>query len=219
MVTEALIGAGLVLFEYVAEDASLARGVWMSAHLVNTFLLVAALTLCAVWASGVGAPSWAGRSTLASVLGLALLAVLVLGMSGAVTALGDTLFPAATLAEAKALTWSEGAHLFVRLRIWHPGLAVFAGVLLTAAVMLALSQRATQGVRKAARALLALYLLQLGVGLLDVWLLAPIAMQIIHLLLADLVWIALVTLTATSLEEEAVVDAPALARAAASSRA
>ena len=44
MVTEALIGAGLVLFEYVADDARVARGFWVAGHLVNTFLLVAAMT-------------------------------------------------------------------------------------------------------------------------------------------------------------------------------
>jgi heme a synthase len=38
--------------------------------------------------------------------------------------------------------------------------------------------------------------LQFGLGLADVALLAPVWMQIIHLLGADLMWIALVVLTA-----------------------
>ncbi|MCB0131087.1 MAG: COX15/CtaA family protein, partial [Caldilineaceae bacterium] len=42
MFTEALVGAGLVLFEYVAHNVSIARAYWMAGHLMNTFLLLAA---------------------------------------------------------------------------------------------------------------------------------------------------------------------------------
>ena len=71
--------------------------------------------------------SCARRAGSAIVLAAALAGVLLLGVSGAITALGDTLFPVATLAEGKALTHSDSAHLFVRLRIWHPMLAVVVG--------------------------------------------------------------------------------------------
>ena len=145
LIVEALIGAGLVLFEYVAKDASIARGFWVSGHLINTFLLVASLTLTAWWASGMAGPGAAGRGVAALALGTALLGVLVLGTSGAVTALGDTLFPATSLAEAKALRLSDTAHVFVRLRIWHPLLASRrVGIALVAAVFAA--RRARPGV-------------------------------------------------------------------------
>ena len=51
IVTESLIGAGLVLLGLVANDASVARAVYLSVHLVNTFILVASLALTAWWAS------------------------------------------------------------------------------------------------------------------------------------------------------------------------
>src|SRR4029077_770352 len=51
MILEALIGAGLVLLELVAGNTSLARAWWISGHLVNTFLLVGAMTLTAWWAT------------------------------------------------------------------------------------------------------------------------------------------------------------------------
>ena len=62
----------------------------------------------------------------------------------------------------------------------------------------------------------ALALLQLGGGLLNVALLAPVWMQIVHLLLADLLWIAFVLLAvrALSLPLTAPVKDGALARAA-----
>src|SRR5262245_6880346 len=53
MLMEAVIGAGLVLFEMVAENKSIARALWISAHLINTFLLVGFLALTA-WTATTG---------------------------------------------------------------------------------------------------------------------------------------------------------------------
>ena len=200
IVTEALIGAGLVLLEHVAGDTSLARGYWVAGHLINTFLLTAALTLTAWWASG-GAPlRLHGQGALAPALIGALVAVLLLGVSGAVTALGDTLFPVATRAEGTALTFSDSAHLFVRLRIWHPALAVTVGLWVATAAWLA--SRARPAARQLAVLVIALYAAQLGLGIANVELLAPIGVQLAHLMLSDLVWIALVLLTAQALAAE-----------------
>lgn len=199
MASEAAIGAGLVLLRYVADDTRVARGYWVAGHLVNTFLLVAALALTAWWATG-GAPRLRERRGLAAALLGAAAGVLLLGVSGAVTALGDTLFPVATLAEGKALTFSDSAHLFVRLRIYHPllALAVGAGVTLVAAA--AVRQRPLPVVRRLAVAVVGLWIGQLLLGALNVFLLAPIGVQILHLLVSDLIWIALVLLAAAALE-------------------
>src|SRR5579862_7957751 len=170
IVSEALIGAGLVLLEHVAGDASLARGYWVGGHLINTFLLVAALTLTAWWASGGPPLQLRQQEPTGAALAVALLAVLVLGVSGTVTALGDTLFRAATLAEGKALTFSDTAPLFVRLRIWHPTLAIAVGVAL--AVAAALAARARPSARPLALLLMGLYAVQLGLGVLNVELMA-----------------------------------------------
>ncbi len=199
MVLEALIGAGLVLLELVAGDASLARAWWISGHLVNTFLLVGALTLTAWWATNAERPRLRGDGPLAVTLGLAVAGVLLLGVSGAVTALGDTLFPAASLAEGKAQTFSDTAHVFVRLRVWHPLLAVAVGALVAAAAVYAARRRPRPAVQLAARALVGLYGLNLAVGVVNVWWLAPVPLQLAHLLLADLLWIALVVLAAAAL--------------------
>jgi heme A synthase len=128
----------------------------------------------------------------------ALAGVLLLGVSGAITALGDTLFPAATLAEGKAMTFSPTAHAFVRLRIWHPTLAVAVGALVTAAA-LAAARRPLPHVRQLASAVVGLWLVQLLLGLVNVYLLAPVPVQLAHLLLSDLIWITLVLLTASAL--------------------
>ncbi len=128
-----------------------------------------------------------------------MLGVLVLGVSGAITALGDTLFPVATRAEGTALTFSPTAHAFVRLRVWHPTLALAVGALVALAASVAVRQRSSADVRRLATATTALYALQLAVGFANVWLLAPVWLQLVHLLLADLVWIGLVLLAASAL--------------------
>src|SRR6266545_577749 len=101
MLTEAAVGAGLVLFELVADNQSMARALFMGTHLTNTFFLLGAMALTAHFASG-GAPfRLRGRGSLAVwlVSGAALL--LIAGVSGAITALGDTLFPAGSLTVAQ----------------------------------------------------------------------------------------------------------------------
>ena len=201
MISEAAIGAGLVLLRYVADDTRVARGYWVAGHLVNTFLLVAALALTAWWASGAPGPRWRDRRGLAAALLGAAAGVLLLGVSGAVTALGDTLFPVATLAEGKALTFSESAHLFVRLRVYHPLLALAVGTGVTLAAAFAVRSRPLPVVRRLAVAVVALWIGQLLLGAGNVYLLAPVSIQLLHLLVSDLIWIALVLLTAAALAD------------------
>jgi heme A synthase len=199
ILVEAGIGAGLVLFELVAENASLARAFAMAAHLVNTFVLLAALTLTAHFASG-GAPLRIRerRGAAPALLG-ALTAVVLVGTSGAVAALGDTLFPSRSLAEALRADLSPGAHVLIRLRLLHPALAIVTGVGLVALAVLLPPAPGDRLGRLGQRAVASLALLQLLVGTLNVALLAPVWLQLVHLLLADLLWIALVRFGASVL--------------------
>ena len=124
MLTEALVGAGLVLFEMVAQNQSIARAYWLSAHLLNTFALIASLALVPWLAQTGQRPRLAPLGREGRLLLAALLGTLLLGMTGAVTALGDTLFPAGSLAEGLRQDFSPTAHLLLRLRVLHPTLAV-----------------------------------------------------------------------------------------------
>ncbi|MDB5217744.1 MAG: Heme synthase, cytochrome oxidase biosis protein Cox15-CtaA, partial [Myxococcaceae bacterium] len=134
---EALIGAGLVLFELVAKDESMKRGLSMVLHLGNTFLLLGALTITA-WTLGRGAtpveesaptPAPPASPLVRGGVFLALAAVIVLGCSGAIAALGDTLFPATSLRAGLAMDLSPLAHVFLRLRVLHPFLALATGAI------------------------------------------------------------------------------------------
>jgi heme A synthase len=200
ILTEALVGAGLVLFEWVAHDASAGRVISMAVHLVNTFLLLAALTLTAYWASGGKQPVIKGQGLAGWGLGLGFLGVLVLGVSGAVNALGDTLFPAASLAQGIQQDFSPAAHWLLRLRVWHPVLAITLGFYLIFVSALLALFRPERALRRFAIGLSVLFVFQLLAGMVNVLLLAPVPMQLIHLFLADAVWITLVLLAATTFQ-------------------
>jgi heme A synthase len=203
IIVEALLGAGLVLFELVADNPSLYRAASMSAHLVNTFLLLGMLALTAWWASGGRDVRLRGQGTaLWLVLG-GVAGLLLVGASGAIAALGDTLFPARSLAEGLRQDTAPTAHLLLRLRVWHPILAVAVGAYLVVAGVALAELRPGRTARRLAMLLAALFILQLGAGLVNLLLLAPIWMQLVHLLLADAVWIALVLTGATVLAVEA----------------
>jgi heme A synthase len=207
MIAEALIGAGLVLFEYVAHDASMKRALSMSLHLINTFLLLASTAITAWWASGGRAIRLrgprGGASAVTIVLGVLLLAMLVVGASGAVTALGDTLFPVPSLAAGIAQDLAPSSHLFVRLRVIHPMLAVTTAGAIVVAMGLVRSLRPMRAVRVLSRVAASLAVAQVAAGLGDVLARAPVAMQLVHLALADLVWISLVLTGAAALAEPA----------------
>jgi heme A synthase len=198
LVSEALIGAALVLGEHVAKNASTSRAWSLSAHLVNTLTLLACLTLTAWW--GGGRPLVLVRGKAAWMTGASLAVVALLGVSGAIAALGDTLFPASSLAGALAQDFDATSNIFVRLRGLHPLIAAGAAgwLFFYAAAMRALRPSA----RGWAWALVSVLGAQLALGVINLLLLAPVWMQILHLLLADLLWISLVLLGAATLAAE-----------------
>ena len=214
ILTEAAVGAGLVLFRLVAENESVARALFMAGHLANTFLLLASLALTAHWC-GTDAP--VRRDALARdgwLFGLGAVVLLGVGKSGAVAALGDTLYPAQSILGGLAQDLSSTAHFLVRLRIAHPVLAL-AGVLVAAFVAGRVLQSADDApTRRAAWLVPALALAQIAAGVVNVALLAPVWMQVVHLLLADALWVAFVLLAARALALPASVPAEAEARPA-----
>lgn len=198
IITEALVGASLVLFGWVAGDTSNGRVISMAVHLINTFLLLGALTLTAWWASGGEPLRLRGQGTALWGLGIGFAGVLILGVSGAIAALGDTLFPAQSLLEGMREDFNPAAHFLIRLRPLHPILAITVGMYLIFVSGLIGLFRSSQTIKRFSVALIVLFMVQLGAGLINLILLAPVSMQLIHLFLADAVWITLVLLAATT---------------------
>jgi len=191
ILTEALLGAALVLLGHVAANESAGRVYSLSAHLVNTFLLLASMALTAWWASFPQTPLRKPRLRLDGVTG-SLLAIVIVAIAGAITALGDTLFPAHTLLEGVRADFESTANFLVRLRIIHPVLAIAAGMLLAVIAGREFLARRSGRLRWLSGALLLLVLAQILAGAANILLRAPLPMQLLHLLLADSLWITLV---------------------------
>jgi len=195
LATEALIGAALVLLQHVAGNASANRAYSLSTHLVNTLTLLACLTLTAWWAAGREAGRPRGRE--AKLAAASLAAFIVLGVTGAVAALGDTLFPVRSLSQGFAQDLNPAANVFLRLRMWHPAFAALAGLWLGIYGVSCVGRR--RDAQLAAGAMMALVGVQMAAGMVNLLLLAPLWMQMVHLLLGDLLWISLVLLCAKML--------------------
>jgi heme A synthase len=187
---EALLGAGLVLFDFVASNASAGRAFYLSLHLANTQFLLAALALTA-WYSREALPSAARRSP--RVIAVLPVAVVV-SVTGAIAALGDTLFPVRSLAEGMRQDISTASSFLLRLRILHPLLAILAAGYFVYTAISVLRSKPQRMTSQIALAVVVLAVAQLGAGAINITLLAPVWMQLIHLLLADLLWLSLVLL-------------------------
>jgi cytochrome c oxidase assembly protein subunit 15 len=193
---EAAVGAALVLFRLVAQNESGARALFMAGHLVNTFLLLAALALTFHWVGSGAPPRRDALSRHGGVFALALVLLVLVGTSGAVAALGDTLYPARSLLAGLGDDLAPTTGLLVRLRLLHPILGAAGALAAALAAARVLQSTDIAGPRRWAWTVAGLALVQVAAGLLNVVLLAPVWMQILHLFLADVLWIALVLLAA-----------------------
>jgi cytochrome c oxidase assembly protein subunit 15 len=203
LLNEAFLGALLVKLGYVTGNQSMGRVVVLSIHLSNTLLLLAALTLTARllgtgqrWAELNGS----GARKLWALLGLG--ATLIVGVSGSLAALGDTLFPASSLRAAFAQDFAPNSPWLLRLRGVHPVSALIAATF----VLWLVAQAKQAGAGRVAGVVLSLLCFQFALGLADVLLLAPVWMQILHLLGADLYWVALVVLATSVVWPEQISD-------------
>jgi heme a synthase len=190
LITEALLGAVLVLKHYVENNISIGRVVMQSVHFTNTMLLLAALTITA-WFLGQSRRAQDFGGSAADSKGMALLAIvatIVVGATGSLAALADTLFPAASLRAGLEQDLTASSPLLVRMRWIHPAASVVAFFCVVWLARRIKSRLSTL--------VLGLFVAQIVLGVMDILLLAPTWMQVVHLLGADLYWAALVALAA-----------------------
>ncbi len=194
---EAILGALLVKLGLTAQSQSPLRAPYLALHLTNTLLLLASLTLTAHLLGRRHGYTKTSVRLVAPIGAIAcVLVVLMVGVTGSLAALGDTLFPATSLGAALTADFSSTSGWLMRWRWTHPAFAFLASVFLIWLVVRA-SRQSAQGDNRGLSALVLLLLAaQYVLGLLDVLLLAPVWLQIVHLLGADLLWSALVVLTA-----------------------
>lgn len=194
---EAILGALLVKLGLTAQSQSPLRAPYLALHLTNTLLLLAALTLTAHLLSRERGYLRKDIRLVAPVGALAgTFVVLIVGVTGSLAALGDTLFPSRSLGSALSQDFSSGSVWLVRWRWTHPALAFLASIFLIWLLVRATRRSAYWDNRVLSAVVLTLLATQYVLGVLDVVLLAPVSLQVMHLLGADALWAALVVLTA-----------------------
>lgn len=196
MLTESLVGAFIVLMRLTAGDTSVSRAIVIAVHQINTLLLIGAIALTAWFATRDRRITLGGHGLLGWLMVIGVVGLVILGATGAITALGDTLFPASSLTEGWNAKFLPGAHFLVQLRVVHPTVAVIMAVYVTLMGQVAARQTSDPLAHRMGKVLIGLFFVQLFIGVTNVVLLAPVWMQLVHLLMADVVWIAFVFLAA-----------------------
>ncbi|MEP6900669.1 MAG: COX15/CtaA family protein [Actinomycetota bacterium] len=203
IVIEGILGGLLVLTGNTAANWTPTRPFWMAAHLVNTFTLIAILSLTAWFAGGGKSFNFNVPRKILILLAVATVGIFVVGMSGSVAALSSMLFPSSTLSEGIAKDFSQTSHIILRLRVFHPILSISVGVFLAfLAGWLKSKAKESASVTRWSNILTIFVLIQFGWGAITLVTLAPIVMQIVHLFLADAVWISFVLLSANFLVKQ-----------------
>jgi cytochrome c oxidase assembly protein subunit 15 len=189
LANEALLGAALVLLKHVGNDRSAGRILFLCLHFGNTLLLLATLSLTANWLSSGGRSfTLIGKWRQVSSIGLGLLATMVTGITGTVTALADTVFPSTSLASSLVQDFRSSAPALLRLRLLHPAVATVAACYVLWVILRTSTGR--NRLSQSAVALIILLFVQVGIGMTNVLLLAPVWIQIAHLFVADVLWIS-----------------------------
>ena len=186
MIIESLLGAGLVLFQWVDTNESIARALVQPIHLTNTLLLSGAIGAI-LWAEALKGDWWRryGRWALLAMGGLVLVSSF-----GTFASLASTIFPSDSFFAGIQKDFAGDSHYLIRLRIWHPVLALVVGLGYWRLV------RSLEGTKLSALSwnVLTLYWIQFGLGAFNAILLTPIWLQMVHLAMAHLIWLGLVLL-------------------------
>ncbi len=185
---EAVIGAGLVLFELVSQDQSLKRTLSIALHFSNTLALLASLVLLAASIQREGRGWYPSQAPLRNQSFFFAALFFCVGMAGSITALGDTLFPAQSLIQGIHQDLTPSSHFLVKLRVIHPILAVAFAALISPWIY-SISRQTSLGLRAKGNRLLIALGTNLILGVLNLAQLAPIHLQILHLLFGVSLWV------------------------------
>ena len=201
LIFESMLGAALVVFGWVDQDASIGRMIIVPLHLTNTYFLLGTLTITAWWSSGnpgqVEPVDKRTRLTLLAGAG----GLLLVGALGALNALSDSLYPAESFFSGVADEFSGEAPWLLQVRVFHPIVAIAAGFGV-AYIVVRLAATATDRTRRFGAVVGGLIVTQVFVGLANVLLAAPLEIQVVHLAISDTIWIMYLLFSASLLGEE-----------------
>ena len=182
VIFEALIGAVIVIFEWVGLNSSLPRIIAVPIHLVNTFGLLGSYgILYKILQDDLETirPMFNKNFILISSL------FLLSGATGSITALADVLFPSASFIEGFLADFDKTSEVLTRLRILHP--------IISSALSIVLFVYATGISNKynvSVKPLKLLIIIAVFLGVLNVLSNIVLPLSILHLAIADFLWIS-----------------------------
>ena len=182
VIFEALIGAVIVIFEWVGLNSSLPRIIAVPIHLINTFgLLGSYAILYKILQDDLQNIKNMFNKNFLLISSLFLLS----GATGSITALADVLFPSASFVEGFLADFDRTSEVLTRLRILHP--------IISSTLSIVLYVYAT-GIRKkynvSVKPLQTLILIAVFLGVINVLSNIVLPLSILHLAIADFLWIS-----------------------------
>ena len=182
VIFEALIGAVIVIFEWVGLNSSLPRIIAVPIHLVNTFgLLGSYAILYKILQDDLQNIKNMFNKNFLLISSLFLLS----GATGSITALADVIFPSASFVEGFLADFDRTSEVLTRLRILHP--------IISSTLSIVLYVYAT-GIRKkynvSVKPLQTLILIAVFLGVINVLSNIVLPLSILHLAIADFLWIS-----------------------------
>lgn len=196
---EGLLGAALVRFGLVTTNDSAARAGVMAFHVISTFFLLGAIAVAGLVAWTGARPTGRNQGSVGSIIGIGMFGMIFMAVSGAISALGHQLHSTPDVLKA---AMNPATHWMVRLQPLHPLIAASVGLFLLLTAGLISHLRPDPRVKAAVRWMVGIYAFQILIGALNIWIKAPIAMQMIHLVVADINWISLVAVGVFAFGEE-----------------
>ena len=178
---EALIGAVIVIYEWVGLNSSTPRIIAVPLHLVNTFGLLGTYTLLfhITKNSKTSLINFFDRS-----FKISLFLFLVSGAMGSIAALADVIFPSESFITGLTEDFDSKSEVLTRLRILHP---LFASAL--SVYLYSEANRLQNEYKVITKNIKLLILLGVFLGILNVVSNIILPLTILHLLIADLLWI------------------------------
>ena len=182
VIFEAIIGAVIVLFEWVGLNSSLPRIIAVPIHLVNTFgLLGSYAILYKILEDDIQEIKSIFNKNFILISFLFLLS----GATGSITALADVLFPSASFIEGFLADFDKTSEVLTRLRILHPIISTILSI-----VLYLHSTRINKKYGVNVRLLKTFVIIAVSLGVLNVLSNIVLPLSILHLAIADFLWIS-----------------------------
>ena len=178
---EALIGAVIVLYEWVGMNSSIPRIAAVPLHLVNTFGLLAMYT---VLFKLVQNPKIKISSLIDRNFKIITFLFVLTGATGSIAALADVLFPSESFVAGIVEDFDSTSELLTRLRVLHPIASTVLSIMLFNE-----SKRLEIKFNLKTNQIKILVISGVTLGVLNVFININIFLSVVHLLVADLLWI------------------------------